>query len=171
MKFRNTGGGSSEKVHLDMAAMIDVVFQLMIFFMLTLKITSPEGDFNINMPIGAPATAASTDINLPPLKVRLTADSEGNLTNVLLNGTSLGADPKQSFDRLNAEVLKVIGSPDNPLTEDIEVEIEADYQLHYRHVIGAVGAVTGRMQKVGDEDYRLIRYIEKIKFAPPKQAT
>ncbi len=35
-----------------MTPMIDVVFQLLIFFMLTLKIIAPEGDFNINMPLG-----------------------------------------------------------------------------------------------------------------------
>ena len=39
-----------EKLETNMSAMIDVVFQLLIFFMLTLKLIEPEGDFNINMP-------------------------------------------------------------------------------------------------------------------------
>ncbi len=51
MNVRGTGK-KNEKIEPQMAPMIDVVFQLLIFFMLTLKITSPEGDFNINMPLG-----------------------------------------------------------------------------------------------------------------------
>ena len=50
MKLRHKG--EAEKIETQMAPMIDVVFQLLIFFMLTLKILAPEGDFNINMPIG-----------------------------------------------------------------------------------------------------------------------
>ena len=42
--------------------------------MLTLKIIEPEGDFDINMPLGAPAESAVTDAELPPFKVRLEAE-------------------------------------------------------------------------------------------------
>ena len=53
MKFRNTNK-EVEKIEPQMAPMIDIVFQLLIFFMLTLKIVEPEGDFSINMPLGKP---------------------------------------------------------------------------------------------------------------------
>ena len=50
-----------EKLETNMSAMIDVVFQLLIFFMLTLKIVEPEGDFNINMPAqGTPINSRLT---------------------------------------------------------------------------------------------------------------
>ena len=39
--------------------LIDVVFLLLIFFLLTLKIIEPEGEFNINMPIGTPTGACT----------------------------------------------------------------------------------------------------------------
>jgi len=48
-KLAKTGGLS--KVDIPMAPMIDIVFQLLIFFMLNLKIVAPEGNFNVNMPI------------------------------------------------------------------------------------------------------------------------
>lgn len=35
-----------------MTPMIDVVFQLLIFFMLTLKIVTQEWNFDIHMPLG-----------------------------------------------------------------------------------------------------------------------
>ena len=41
-----------DEEEMDITPMIDIVFLLLIFFMLTLKILAPEGDFNINMPIG-----------------------------------------------------------------------------------------------------------------------
>ena len=43
---------------LDMTPMIDVVFQLMIFFMLTLKIVTEEGNFDINMPLAGHSSSS-----------------------------------------------------------------------------------------------------------------
>lgn len=73
----------SSKIDINMTPMIDVVFQLLTFFMLTLKTVIVEGDFNIKMPLGAAAGAAE-DIPLPPLQVRLTATPEGRLAGVRL---------------------------------------------------------------------------------------
>ena len=36
-----------------MTPMIDIVFNLLIFFVMTFKITAPEGDFNVKMPAQA----------------------------------------------------------------------------------------------------------------------
>jgi biopolymer transport protein ExbD len=53
MKVRNSGGNKSEKVEIPMTPMIDIVFQLLVFFIMTFKIVSQEGDFNIKMPLAA----------------------------------------------------------------------------------------------------------------------
>ena len=47
----------------------------------------------------------------------------------------------------------------------MEVEIDADYNLNFQYVISAIGACTGRPDSSGK---RIVRYIEKIKFAPPR---
>ena len=39
-----------DKVAVDMTPMIDVVFQLLVFFALTLNVVEAEGDFRIRMP-------------------------------------------------------------------------------------------------------------------------
>jgi len=160
MKIRQTT--DVEKIEPQMAPMIDVVFQLLIFFMLTLKVVEAEGDFNINMPIGAPSQASS-DLTLPDIKVKLRANADGSLSQLSLGQRNLGRDAGV-FRRLNNEILKMIGHPGNPLTKDMEVEIDADYDLQYQYVIQAVSACTGRLGKNG----AIIRYVEKIKFAPPK---
>jgi biopolymer transport protein ExbD len=168
VKIRKSGDQSG-KVEMQMAPMIDIVFQLLIFFILTLKIVEPEGDFNINMPIGAPSQAVSNDIQLPDIKVRLKATDEGQLEALELGRRNLGNDPARCFDLLNREILNIIGSPGNPLTKDIEVEIDADYNLNYEYVIHAVSACSGRLQTSAEGKPTIVRYVEKIKFAPPRR--
>ncbi len=163
MKIRNRGKG--EKIEAQMAPMIDVVFQLLIFFMLTLKIVEPEGDFNINMPIGAPSTQTSEEINLPDIKVRLISKDTGQLVDLQLGRQSLG-NGQEAFERLNHKIEQVIGGANNPLTKDMEVEIDADYNLHYSYIIEAISKCRGRLGPPPNDD--LIPYVEKIKFAAPR---
>lgn len=168
MKIRNSNK-KGEKIEPQMAPMIDVVFQLLIFFMLTLKITEQEGDFNINMPVAAAASTATPEINIQPLKVRLKANAGGQLVSLEFNGNNLG-NGARAFQLLNQEVLAALGGrPDNPLKDDMEVEIEADAALHYEYVIDAVSACTGKMAIINGQPV-LQRYIENIKFAPAVEA-
>ena len=147
--------------------MIDVVFQLIIFFMCTLKVSEPEGDFDISMPLGAPSASALDEAELPPFKVRLVGSANGEMASLSFNGSNLG-NGEQAFARLNSEVfraitaLKAIG-PDQQ--EKQEVEIDPDYNLHYHNIINAIGSCSGRLGKNGVP----IRYISKIKFAPRRE--
>ena len=52
MQIRNANK-AGEKIELQMTPMIDIVFQLLVFFIMTFKIVSMEGDFNIRMPAAA----------------------------------------------------------------------------------------------------------------------
>jgi biopolymer transport protein ExbD len=166
MKIRNRQ--EPIKIEQQMVPMIDIIFQLMIFFMLTLKITAAEGDFNINMPIGMSSSSTPPDVNIQPIKVRLQADkTTGQLTMLQVGGARLGNGP-DAFERLNSEILTQIGRPGDALSKDMEVEIDADYELQYQYVIRAVGACTGRMDP---KTKKIQRYIEKIKFTPPKIPT
>lgn len=166
MKIRST---KSEKIETQMAPMIDVVFQLLIFFMLTLKIVEPEGDFSINMPIGAPSEPTD-ELPLPDLKVRMISDENGDLVSLMLGQVELGngTNAEAAFERLNNEILKITGGAGEAASEQ-QVEIDADYLLRYEYGIQCIGACTGRIQ-----DGKLVRYIEKIKFTrvkdPPAEA-
>jgi len=155
--------GVPSKVEVPMTPMIDIVFQLLIFFMLQLKIVAPEGNFNINMPIGAPSAAASDAPNLPDIKVGLRSDAEGNLVQLTLGPNKLGNN-EAAFDELSRQILSIIGKPGSPRSKDVEIEIDADYELHYKYVIRAVSKCTGQ---IDPQTRQLVRYVEKIKFAPP----
>ncbi len=162
MKFRPTSTNETD-TDTQMTSMIDVVFLLLIFFMLTLRIVPSEGDFNINMPREAPQQS-SADLQLP-LKVRLLANPDGTLQEVLFGRNELGQDD-DAFLKLNQEVGGMADRVGTELADELEVEIDADYGLHYQYVIRAVSACTGTIDpKTG----QVIRYVEKIKFAPPRQ--
>lgn len=158
MRLRHKG--EAERIETQMAPMIDIVFLLLIFFMLTLKILAPEGDFNINMPIAQAAQPDESPINLD-IKVRLLANDDGTLKQVVLGNRPLGND-EMVFDRLNNEIIGMVGRPGSRMSDDIEVEIDADYNLHYGYAIQAVSACTGRIDPVTKQP---VRYVETIKFS------
>ena len=158
MKFSTKRG--TEKAELQLTSMIDVIFLLLIFFVMTFKIAAQEGDFNVKMPIGGgPGSADTTNL---PIKLRLRANADGELVDIVVNDSlTFGND----WTKLRGYVLNVTGVNKPPTPEEgPEVEIDLDYNLRYEYVIGAVTAVTG--QRLGDEVKRLV---ERIKFAPPRK--
>jgi hypothetical protein len=132
--------------------------------MLNLKIVAQEKEFNFNLPFGSPKVI-STDHIVADIKVGLRSDREGNLTEVTINSKDLGHDDA-AFERLNKEILKIIGRPGGPLTKEIEVEIDADFETQYKYVVRAISKCSGRFDPGTKQ---LARYIEKIKFASPHQ--
>lgn len=161
MRVRHAGHGTEEKVELQMTPMIDVVFQLLCFFIFSLKIAAPEGDFNIKMPLAAPSQGRPEPEQLPPIAVRLKADRSGQLTDIQFGQRSLGTD----FRGLRSQIRQVIGDDPGPgALETTEVELDCDYDLRYEYVIEAMTAVSGYI----DPQTGLIRKIvEKIKLTPP----
>jgi biopolymer transport protein ExbD len=150
------------KVNLPMAAMLGVIFQLFVFFMLNLKIVSSEKNYNINMPASGPMAFAAQRTT-PEIKVRLQSDRDGNLRSLSLGTKDLGNDDA-AFERLNREILALIGRPGGPVAHDVEVEIDADFETQYKYVVQAISKCTGRFDP---ESRQAARYVEKIKFSQP----
>ncbi len=151
-----------EKINIDMTPMIDVVFQLLIFFMLTLKLRSDEGDFSINMPLGQ---SQATSEQMPDLKVRMIANPDGTLAALQFGRRNLGVGDR-AYAELNRQVLNVIGRPGSSLSSDIAVEIDPDFELHYTEVMKAITAVSGRVDPISKQPRK---YLEKVKFAMPRK--
>lgn len=158
---RRRSSSLGDKVAVDMTPMIDVVFQLMSFFMCTLKVVAPEGDFDIRMPLGAAAAAAPDDQQVPPVRVKLSAGPDGGLAGIQMNGT-----PVADFEELRRKVIGLVGTDSGPnsLAERTEVELDCDYTLKYVNVVRAITAVSGKVQ-----DGQIVELIKKIKFTPPKR--
>lgn len=146
---------SLERPGLNMTPMIDVVFNLMIFFIMTFKIVAPEGDFNVRMPKTAPGTTPSID-QAVPIIVKLEADSEGNLNGIRMDSRSLGT----RMYMLREEVRKLTGG-DPATAENMELELDCDPQLRYEYTMEAITQVSGYFNEQGEQ----VPMITKIKFA------
>lgn len=159
MKIR--GGREEEKNELNMTSMIDIVFLLLIFFVMTFKIVELEGDFSVRMPLAGNATSQSDSLDLP-IKLRMNADANGQLISMSMNETALGTD----FEQLRANVVAMVGiaEPGAAPTDGPQLEIDADFNLRYEHVIQAITSVSGL--KDGNE---VIPLIDKITFAKPRR--
>lgn len=161
MKIRNRE--HALKQELNMTSMIDIVFLLLVFFVMTFKIVELEGDFSVRMPLASDRQSVVDPTDLT-LKLRLRSDESGGLVSVALNEVDLGTGD-EAFDRLRANVAGLVGT-ETPADGDEgpEIEIDTDYNLRYEHVIKAITAVSG--YKDGDQIYKLI---DRIKFAKPRR--
>jgi biopolymer transport protein ExbD len=161
------GSSSESKVEQQMTPMIDVVFQLLTFFILSFKVVTLEGDFNIKMPLGAARPGSITDNTPPPMKLRMIADGSGKLSSLKFNETSFPAT-KAGFEGVQNRILETFtksgGSGPGSVQETAEVELDCDFALKYEYVIQAITAVSGYK----DTDGNVVKLVEKVKFSPPR---
>ena len=158
VKFKKRG--LPDKIPIDMTPMIDIVFQLLTFFCMTLRVSEAEGDFNIKMPLAAPRAGVPDPNQLPPMKVRMRADSNGNLVDLVLNERTFTGPTR--WKQLHNHIASLVG--DGSMAASAEVELDCDYALKYEHVIEAITAVSGSVSPSGE----VVKLVEKIKFSPPR---
>ena len=158
MKIRNTGR-DQEEAGLQMTSMIDIVFLLLVFFVMTFKIIAPEGDFNIKMP--AQAAAGTPDPTaMPPIKIRIRAAENGRIAGIRFADVGVA-----NLADLRTKVREVVGDHPGPgALQSTEIEFDCDYNLRYEYVVQAMTAVSGYVQ-----DNQVIKLVEKIKFTPPRK--
>ena len=155
---------------LQMTSMIDVVFLLLAFFVVTYKTPEVEGDFNIRMPANAQSNAAPELDELAPVTVKLTSDADGKL-----NGIIFGENKLEDMKSLRAAVFRYVirnnlsfqdahdgATPE--FRDDLEIELDCDPNLRYEYAVEAITAVTGYLNA---ED-QVVKMVEKVKFTPPK---
>ena len=136
-----------------MSAMIDVVFLLLIFFLMTFKITAQEGDFQMAPLEGGDPGPDVVSTHTPTIHVRLLSANDGNLAGLRVNGRNL-----RDFDELT-RLLKEIESPGRQSSDGgIDVVLDCDYALDYEHVIQTMTAVAA----AGDS------LKPQVRFAPAK---
>ena len=148
-----------ETQRLPMTPLIDVVFLLLTFFIISFKIVMPEGDFAVKMPQTDSDTvpAATQPLPVEPFRVRLIADPAGNLADILVGSNHLGPDPQ----RLREQIMTLVGSAPTELErENQEAIIDFDRHLKYQHTIDAITAIRGYLS-----ENIMIPLIDNIYFA------
>ena len=142
-----------------MTPLIDIVFLLLTFFVVSFKIVSQEGDFGIKIPQtgGAMATVAPTILPMEPIRVRLFADANGHLADIQIGSLNLGPDPH----KLREQIIKQVGTAPTPKErENWEAIIDYDRHLKYQYTMDALTAISGYMS-----GGTTVPLIDKINFA------
>jgi len=163
MRIRRSGK-RDETVELSMTPMIDIVFQLLVFFIMSFKIVAQEGDFNIKMPLATKQQGLPEDSPVLPMSIQLRAGTGGRLAGsggIVVNGEL----PFDTIDELHNYIIGVVGSDVPDARNDAEVELDCDYDLQYEFVVRAITAVSGY---IDHSTGQVVKLVEKIKFTPPK---
>lgn len=162
MQMRET---EPEEITLNMTAMIDIVFQLLVFFIMTFKVVAMEGDFNVKMPLaGAEANDSMVDEFPTIITVQLAAGTNGNINSIIVDDDETFSDPDM-YSRLTKLVeSKIAGVGDPEKAKETEVEFDIDPSLKYSWTVKAIESVSGRVV-----DGKVIKLIQKIKFKDKSQ--
>ena len=119
----------------NMWAMFDVVLLFLTFFLLTLRITDPEGVHEIR----AQASDRCFDcIQLPDIHVELKSASDGTLAAVKLGGQDLGAGGN-GLEALGRNIQSLCEAAGPDICSELSVVIEADFNLKYEYTVRAIG--------------------------------
>src|SRR6185503_11907614 len=118
--------GAEPGVSIDMTPMIDIVFQLLSFFIFTLRISTQEGDFNIKMPLSAPRAGTPDPSQVPPIKVRIRSTTDGSCAGISLNpnddgtgGTSFGTN---GWKQLRAHIASMVGTGSQAASAEVTID-------------------------------------------------
>jgi biopolymer transport protein ExbD len=142
---------------IQMSSMIDIVFLLLVFFVMTFKIVALEGEFRMKAPVGQGLAGAVVEV--PPVWVRLASGEDGQLAAVRVNSVDVGniEGLREEVSRMTDE-LRASGSG----TEELEAVLDCDYDLDYDHVVQAIDAIRGYKDHSGN----VVDLIPNVRFAP-----
>ena len=153
-----------EEISINMTAMIDIVFQLLVFFIMTFKVVAQEGDFNIKMPLATLEQQQVIPDVLPDLiTVKLRAGENGGISSINVDDGETFIDPlvNKMYASLTDYVeQRLAGAGDPEAAKTTEVEFDIDFSLKYSYTVKAIESVSGRILPDGSRK----KLIEKIKF-------
>jgi hypothetical protein len=127
---------------------------VILFLMLLMRLSCLESDA-----IAAPSETKTSPVRLkatgPAIRVRLTADAQGELTGIRMGNRAVGS-LQELQDHIRRNALNV-GRP-------AELEFDCDYRLRYAHILRAIAIVSTYR---ADDGKTLLPLVEKVKFAAP----
>jgi Biopolymer transport protein ExbD/TolR len=146
----------SDEVQLNMAAMLDMAFQLLAFFILTFKASPIEAQIALRLPDTAQTTATSTSTpsELPqtdplddtnfPLPIDLFALPNGELERIVIGSRVLKSTDSASTMQLYRN--EMIGLFEKPIFDSVVVRVGKE--LHYEPLMQVIDLCT--KQKTSD---------------------
>jgi biopolymer transport protein ExbD len=139
---------------LDMTPLIDIVFQLLIFFVMTFRFAEQETEFQIKFPRTAVGHAFQ-QTPLPPLRLAVSADSQGKVAALTLNGETMS-----SFAEVTQRLAMVLNQSEFGIAQDTDIELACSAELKHSEAIRALDAVTGIRNREGT----VLPLIDQVRF-------
>ncbi|MBH05700.1 MAG: hypothetical protein CMJ20_05205 [Phycisphaeraceae bacterium] len=147
-QIRSRASLEPPKITLNLTAMIDVIFLLLIYFVVTANFTPGEGILTANLPRGS-GTASPMEPPTPPLDIYVTAHRETQYQ-IELDQYGVVQDFDHLYDRLvslqyDKDAGRTIGvhKPGDPIV------IRPDHEVRWQHVVNAFNtAVRARYKNI-----------------------
>ena len=143
-KKRKKGVGG-EEIDLNLTSMIDVIFQLLIYFVITANFQIDEGTILATLPGNAAENREQETLD-PPVVIELTsADGDDGITYTL---TVDGKRLNEGVSELHGYLVGRIGGGD--LAKDDIVQIKPQGVVRWQHVVNVFNAcVAAELEQVG----------------------
>lgn len=122
----------TQAVEMQMGPMIDMVFLLLVFFMVSAKPIKQESDVNI----GLPGTVAQEEVLDIPDEQRIKIDASGQ---VILNDQPIDSPQSPELPNLTATLKRFKESADANKSEAL-VTIDADDQANHQRIVTVLNA-------------------------------
>ena len=147
---------AKEEVELNLAAMLDMAFQLLTFFILTFKPTPVEGQFSLHLPPPQPVTnvnaaqAAGSDANNtnPVQSLNSLVISAYSTPNGSLSTMALGEGRIDNVSMLEGRLRAILSEPGSPFDQVI---IQVSSSLRYEELMKIIDVCTRQMLPSGDK--------------------
>lgn len=140
-KKRKKGVGG-EQMELQLTSMIDVIFQLLIYFIITANFVVDEGVIKATLP-GDSAPTDSTDPPDPPVNIYLSTSDDGVTYTIRVDSTPVD-NPADLYNLLAGRVQS------KGMDTDDQVNIHAGGKVRWQHVVNVFNAcVRADLEQVG----------------------
>ncbi len=136
MKHKKRGRREPEQIHLgfQIAPMIDVVFVIMLFFMVMAGAVQVEHELNLKLP---GTVAGDNPVSVEETQVRILDTGE-----VLLNDDPVGEPGDAKLVNLTATMLRLVESSKATPDSKIVVTIVADELAPYQRVVNVLNSLS-----------------------------
>jgi biopolymer transport protein ExbD len=171
MRRRHRKKRDQGSVEMNLAAMLDMAFQLLTFFILTFRPAPIEGQLAVHLPPPVPTTkvqAATVDpyklgtevqLDEQTLHLQVAASSLGAVKNVSIENSATVDGPldPQTLGQLERKLQSIFGVQDIPFDR---VQIAVDGELRYGELMKIVD-VCSRQKRADGELMRRISFTER----------
>jgi len=138
---RKRSGGVGQ---LNLTSMIDVVFLLLIYFVITASFTEGEGILNAKLPQGTGEPTEKTELPKLKLKIELTPSGQYGVRIAVSNENTAPSnftELRQLITRLQYDPSRGLNGTYKP--DDTPVIIAPKGQVRWQHVVNAFNAAVG----------------------------